>query len=336
MGRLGTRIGTRLSTRIIVAGLIGATAITGCTGAPEGPTVRVTIPMGASFRSATDSLSSAGIISKPQLFRLYARLKQHDRKIFPGTYLLQRGTSWNTILSMLGDSRGSISRVTIPEGFSIEQITQLLAQHLNVPTDSIDAAVRDSAWLTKLNIPTPTLEGYLFPDTYVFPPGTTARQAVAELVKRFEREWKPEFTAQLTQLGYTRHQVVTLASIVEKEARIPEERPIIAAVYYNRLKIGMPLQADPTVQYALGRHVERLLFKDLKIESPYNTYMNPGLPPGPIASPGSASIHAALNPANVSYLYFVATPDGHHEFRNTFEEHTNAIRNIRGSTPSPR
>jgi UPF0755 protein len=127
----------------------------------------------------------------------------------------------------------------------------------------------------------------------------------------------------------SRHDVITLASIVEKEARLPEERAAISAVYHNRLKKGMLLQADPTVQYALGRHVERVLYKDLEIDSPYNTYRKPGLPPGPIASPGAASIEAALFPANVPYLFFVAHPDGHHEFRVTFAEHEKAVQEAR-------
>jgi len=124
-----------------------------------------------------------------------------------------------------------------------------------------------------------------------------------------------------------------MASIVEKEARVPEERPVIAAVYYNRLRKGMRLQADPTIQFALGRHVGRVLYKDLEIKSPYNTYTNQGLPPGPIASPGVASLAAAAHPANVRYLYFVASRDGHHEFRMTLEEHASAIRQVRAAAP---
>jgi hypothetical protein len=134
-------------------------------------------------------------------------------------------------------------------------------------------------------------------------------------------------------MNINRNDLVTMASIVEKEARLPEERPVIAAVYYNRLRRGMLLQADPTVQYALGHHVGRVLYKDLEIKSPYNTYVNKGLPPGPIASPGVASLAAAASPANVQYLYFVATRDGHHEFRMTLEQHTNAVRQVRAAMP---
>src|SRR6185437_442618 len=183
-------------------------------------------------------------------------------------------------------------------------------------------------------LPNPTLEGYVFPDTYAFPVGTTARQAVREMVYSFERRWRPEWDSSANGLKINRNDLVTMASIVEKEARLPEERPVIAAVYYNRLRRGMLLQADPTVQYALGHHVGRVLYKDLTVESPYNTYVHKGLPPGPVASPGVASLIAAANPANVPYLYFVATRDGHHEFRMTLEQHTNAVRQVRAAAPA--
>jgi hypothetical protein len=153
------------------------------------------------------------------------------------------------------------------------------------------------------------------------------------MVYSFERRWKPDWDSSLTELKINRNDLVTMASIVEKEARVAEERPVIAGVYYNRLRKGMLLQADPTIQFALGRHVGRVLYKDLEIKSPYNTYLHKGLPPGPIASPGSASLAAAAHPANVPYLYFVATRDGHHEFRMTLNEHVNAIRQIRGKAP---
>ncbi|MEO7965651.1 MAG: endolytic transglycosylase MltG, partial [Gemmatimonadaceae bacterium] len=200
---------------------------------------------------------------------------------------------------------------------------------IEVAPESVEVAARDTALLHRLDIPTGTLEGYLFPDTYTFPPGAKARDVVNAMVERFEKAWKPEWDAELKSRAITRHAAVTMASIVEKEARVPEERPVISAVYYNRLKAGMLLQADPTVQYALGKHVDRVLFKDLEIDSKYNTYKYPGLPPGPIASPGAPSLLAAVAPAKVPFLYFVADNDGHHEFRRTFAEHSEAIRSIR-------
>ena len=304
-----------------------------CAGKPHGAATRVIIPRGASFAQAADSLARTGLIGSPKLFRLYGRFSGGDRNIKPGTYLLKHGTPWKDIVSALNGGRGLVNTITIPEGYTLLQITPLLARTLKVPADSVQAAVRDTALLARLDIPSATLEGYVFPDTYAFPVGTTARQAVREMVYSFERRWNPEWDSSLQDLKINRNDLVTMASIVEKEARLPEERPVIAAVYYNRLRRGMRLQADPTVQYALGHHVGRVLYKDLAVESPYNTYLHKGLPPGPVASPGVASLAAAANPANVPYLYFVATRDGHHEFRMTLDEHTSAIRQVRATTP---
>lgn len=258
-----------------------------------------------------------------------------DRNIKPGTYLLKDGTPWRDIVKALNGGRGMVNTLTIPEGYTIQQIKPVLARTLFVPPESVDAAVRDTSLLRRLDIPTETLEGYLFPDTYAFPAGTTASQAVREMVRGFERRWKPEWDSLLPELKINRNDMVTMASLVEKEARIPEERPVIAAVYYNRLRKGMLLQADPTVQYAMGRHKSRVMYKDLATRSPYNTYLHAGLPPGPIASPGAASLAAAANPAKVDYLYFVARPDGRHEFRQTLAQHNNAIRKVRGLPPLP-
>jgi UPF0755 protein len=304
-----------------------------CGGQPHGAPTRVIVPRGASFGQAADSLARTGIIGSPKLFRLYGRLTGGDRNIKPGTYLLKHGTPWKDIVSALNGGHGLVNTITIPEGYTLAEIAPRLARTLKVPEESVQIAFRDTAMLARLDVPNPTLEGYVFPDTYAFPIGTTARQAVREMVYAFERRWKPEWDSSLVDLKINRNDLVTMASIVEKEARVPEERPVIAAVYYNRLRRGMLLQADPTIQYALGHHVGRVLYKDLAVESPYNTYTHKGLPPGPIASPGAASLKAAANPANVPYLYFVATPDGHHEFRMTLEQHTNAVREVRASMP---
>ncbi len=313
----------------------GCFVLAACGQEPHGQSTRVIIPRGATFANAADSLSKANLVGWKKVFRLYARATGGDRNIKPGTYLIKHGTPWKDIISALNGGHGLVNTITIPEGYSIAQITPLLARTLKVPADSVTAAVRDTSMLARLDIPVPTLEGYLFPDTYAFPVGTTARQAVREMVYDFERRWKPEWDSSAADLKINRNDLVTMASIVEREARLPEERPVIAAVYYNRLQKGMLLQADPTVQYALGHHVGRVLYKDLTTESPYNTYTHKGLPPGPIASPGVASLAAAANPASVPYLYFVAGRDGHHEFRTTLQEHTSAIRQVR-ATPKPK
>jgi UPF0755 protein len=290
---------------------------------------RVVIPSGSSFRAAADSLARGGVISAPSVFRLYARLTSSDRSIKAGTYEFRSSQSWGEILDALAAGRGLAHTFTIPEGFSLAGIIGVVSKAIDVPPESVEVAARDTALLRRLDVPIESLEGYLFPDTYTFASGSTARDVVAAMVERFEQAWKPAWDDHLKTLALSRHDVVTMASIVEKEARIAEERPVISAVYYNRLRVGMLLQADPTVQYALGKHVERVLYRDLAIDSKYNTYKYPGLPPGPIASPGAASLEAAVYPAKVPYLFFVAHPDGHHEFRRTFREHTEAIREIR-------
>jgi UPF0755 protein len=295
-------------------------------GSSNAPPARVTIPPGATMRVAAESLHRAGVIGSPKLFQFYAKLRRFDRGIRAGTYLFRPDASWGAVLSALKEGKGVVNVVTIPEGFTLAQIEPLLASKLQVLPESVLAAFSDTSLLSRLDAPTLAVEGYLFPDTYFFPPGTTARAAVWTMVRRFEQQWRPEWTARLDTLALSRHDVVTLASIVEREAKRPEERPVIAAVYWNRLRKGMLLQADPTVQYALPQYQKRLLNKHLQVKSPYNTYRYRGLPPGPIAAPGIASIRATLYPADVSFLYFVAHPDGHHEFRAKLEQHQAAVR----------
>lgn len=313
----------RRSAGIVALSLV---AVTGC--GPSG-NARVTVPSGASLRLAADSLEAAGVIGSAKLFSVYAKVTGRDRSIKAGTYILDRRASWDEIVDALVAGKGIVLTLTIPEGWDIRTIVPAISRVMKVPAAALDSAVRDTALRRRLNVPTPTLEGYLFPETYLLPESSDALPIVRRLVAEFERRWKPEWNAQLEKLGMTRHQVMTLASIVEKEARVATERPTIAAVYHNRLKIGMMLQADPTVLYALGRHENRVLYRHLEVASPYNTYRNVGLPPGPIASPGTASIEAALFPADVPYLYFVAHPDGHHEFRTTVREHNEAVRQMR-------
>ncbi|MBK7905412.1 MAG: endolytic transglycosylase MltG [Gemmatimonadetes bacterium] len=298
--------------------------------------VTLTIRQGSPFREAADSLAAHGIVDHPRAFGFYASKRGLDRSIRYGTYLIRRGSSWNEVLLALREGKGIMNRVTIPEGWPLWDIIPAIAKGLEIPAESLEVAVRDTLLLQRVEAPlgTETLEGYLFPDTYDFPGGTTAHQAVELMVNRFLQVWKPDWNARLAELKMSRHQLLTLASIVEKEVRRGEERPLVAAVYSNRLRIRMPLQADPTVQYAQKKRPGRVLYRDLKVESPYNTYRRVGLPPGPIASPGASSIEASLFPANVPYKFFVARPDGRHEFRTTYREHLAAIAMVR-SMPRP-
>jgi UPF0755 protein len=254
--------------RLSIAALALAAA---CSGSNT-RTARVMIPAGSSFGTAVDSLARAGVVSSPWAFKLYESARRRDRALKAGTYAFAPGSSWNQVLDALTRGKGLVHTVTIPEGFALSSIASAVGRALSVPPESVLVAATDSALRNKLDIPTPTLEGYLFPDTYTFADGTTPDEAVQMMVARFEQVWKPEWNTRLQELAMSRHDVMTLASIIEKEARLAEERPVISAVYHNRLKIRMPLQADPTVQYALGRHVDRVLFKDLVIDSLYNTY----------------------------------------------------------------
>jgi UPF0755 protein len=325
------------NTRLLTLGALAAAIVAGAwlwreiggAASPTGESARVVVPRGASLRVAAESLSARGVIGSPRLFRLLARVTGAETTIKPGTYQFTTDAGYRDVLDALVTGRGLMATVVIPEGFDLRDITPVLSKALDVPADSVRAAMTDTTWLRKLDVPVPSLEGYLFPATYTFPSGTTAREAVDAMVERFLEAWRPEWDARLQAMAISRHDALTMASIVEKEARKPEERPIISAVYWNRAKKGMRLQADPTVQYALPQHVERVLFKDLEVESKYNTYKYAGLPPGPIASPGEASIAAALSPADVPYLFFVARPDGGHEFRTTFAEHSRAIAEIK-------
>lgn len=293
--------------------------------------VTITIPRGSAFREAADSLAAHGVVEYPRLFGFYAARKKLDRNIRYGTYVIRRGASWTEVLLALKSGQGIVNRVTIPEGWPLWDIIPKLAKELELSPESLEVAVRDTLLLQRVGAPlgTETLEGYLFPDTYIFPGGSTAGQVVELMVNRFEQVWKGDWNDRLKARKMTRHQLVTLASIVEKEVRRGDERPLVAAVYTNRLRIRMPLQADPTVQYAQKKRPGRVFYSDLKVSSPYNTYRRVGLPPGPIASPGAASLEAALFPADVKYLYFVARPDGRHEFRKTYSEHLEAIRMVR-------
>jgi UPF0755 protein len=323
--RCDWRSSARRARAFAAAAALGAATACGGSGMPAGAVAHVTIPAGASLRSASDSLAEHGLVSSATLFRWFMRARGGAHDIKAGNYALRYDLSWRELVHALREGEGIENRLTIPEGWSLAQIVPALAQALGAPEDSVDAAARDSTLRDALAVPAATLEGYLFPDTYVFGYGTAPRTAVREMTHRFERMWDPAWDDRLQELAMSRNDIVTLASIIEKEAVLPEERPVISAVYHNRLKRRMALQADPTVQYALGLHRDRVLYRDLLVDSPYNTYKYPGLPPGPIASPGRASLEAALYPAHVSYLYFVAMPDGHHEFRRSYAAHAEAV-----------
>lgn len=315
--------------RPVAAVLVVAAAA--CTGAGSGEPVRVRVPAGASFSVVADSLSAHGIIRQPRLFRLYARVTGEASRIKPGTYAFRAGAGWKTVIDDLVAGRVLTERLVIPEGFDVDDIAPRIAALSGADADSVRALLLDSAYAAQRDVPGPTLEGYLYPATYTLPVDAPVDAVVDALVAEYRGVWTEERRAAARQRGMTEREVVTLASIVEKEARRAEEMPLIAAVYQNRLRIGMPLQADPTVQYALGVHRERLLYAsiDSVADHPYNTYRRRGLPPGAIGSPSVRAIDAVLAPDSVDFLYFVARPDGSHVFTRSLDEHNRARAQIR-------
>jgi UPF0755 protein len=219
----------------------------------------------------------------------------------------------------------------VPEGWTLAQISERAGTLLGIPADSLLRLATTEGAAERFGVPGPTLEGYLYPATYTLPVGAAPDMLLRTMVERYRRAWTPEMRERADSLSMTEREIVTLASIIEKEARVWQERPVISAVYHNRLRIGMRLQADPTVQYALGTHQTRLLYSHIDdvADNPYNTYRHAGLPPGPIASPSRGAIEAALHPAEVDFLYFVARPDGTHIFTRSLAEHNAARREVR-------
>jgi UPF0755 protein len=294
-----------------------------------GERVRITIAAGTPFARAVDDMVQQGLIRRAWTLTFFARATSSDRKVHRGTYEFARGTAPIDILRALVNGDILAVRVTIPEGYTMWQVASAF-KAAGVDSTAMMNAICDPDLVRALQLPTANLEGYLSPDTYLVPFGSDAADIVVQMLTKFHAVWTPDFERRSRELDMTRHEVMTLASIVEAEARVPMERALVSAVYHNRLKIHMKLDADPTVAYAKGGYHGRLYYKDLEMDSPYNTYRNPGLPPGPIGNPGAESIRAALYPDESSQaLYFVARGDGGHEFSDTLKQHDAAVRRAR-------
>ncbi|HEY8416860.1 MAG TPA: endolytic transglycosylase MltG, partial [Limnochordales bacterium] len=256
----------------------------------------------------------------------------YDQRLQAGDYLLSPDMNLLDIAERLASGQVHTVRVVIPEGLHLRQIADILAQAGLVDRERFLELASDETLVYGNNPPIPkpvkSLEGYLFPDTYLLSPSMTEEQIIRRMVSRFVEVALPIIAAHQAPLNLTPHEVVTLASIVEAEALYAREHPIIASVFLNRLRINMPLQADPTINYLFDEHRSRILYADLAIDSPYNTYRYPGLPPGPIGSPGLSAIRAVLEPASTDYYFFVARGDGTHIFSRTFNEHVRARRQV--------
>lgn len=296
--------------------------------AMDGPML-VEVPAQSGLFGVAQALQEAGAIRSRLAFVSLALLRGSARALRAGEYELPRGASTWTVLRLVESGKVKPRVVTIPEGYGLADIAKLLAREGLVTEEEILRASVDKTLLQHLGVQGSSLEGYLFPDTYYFRKGQRAEDLLGRMVQQTRELLTPELLAEAKSKNLSVHQLLTLASIVEREAKLDEERPLIAAVFWNRLKAGMPLQADPTVAYVLGKNGKVLSREDLAVDSPYNTYRYPGLPPGPIANPGKASIMAALRPASVGYLYFVSLDDTHHLFSVSLAQHQEAIARAR-------
>jgi UPF0755 protein len=277
-------------------------------------------------------LSGERVLASTWAVKLYASLRGLDKNIKTGTYEFAAGERPIDILGKLVRGDILLTSVTVPEGYAIWDIAGAFRAAGVDSADMLDA-LRDEGRRALRRIESPSLEGYLFPDTYLVPWGAEPCEIVDMMLSRLDQVFGQSLLQRAVEVGMSPHEVLTLASIIEAETRVPEERTLVSAVYHNRLRRRMRLEADPTVAYAMGGYKGRLLYADLEIDSPYNTYRRYGLPPGPICNPGLASIRAALYPDSSSAaLYFVARGDGSHVFSGTLREHRRAVNAIRRGT----
>ncbi len=314
--------------------------------------VHVIIAEGDSMAKIVDRLKEMNLINDGRWFLILGELLGKDRHIQAGRYDFDKGMTLYSVFSKLVEGEVTAIGVVIPEGSTISEIARILKKEVGVDSARFVEAAADSQIISELGIPGRDLEGYLFPDTYKLHWGMQPARLVRAMVNEFRRIFTPALSERSKEINLSAHEVITLSSMIEEEAKDGGEREMISAVYHNRLKLGMLLQCDPTVIYALNHEegfsrpslsrsdrqssARPLLLEDLEMDSPYNTYKYPGLPPGPICSPGEASILAALYPAEVDYLYFVATGDGTHIFSSTLDEHNrakNRIKRTRGRNP---
>lgn len=325
----------RLRRTLTLGAIVGVVLLIGLLLVPANVTKnfeqrQVLIPRGASIEQIADSLHQEGLIGNKKLFVLSARIMGYDRNLKAGQFTIAVGSSTYRILRQLAKGMSAGDMVTIPEGLRVDQIAEILHKGAKIDPMRFMALANDSEFVHSIGVPGDRVEGYLYPDTYPFYPLLTPEEVMKVMVERSLKVFGEEMALPDAKMGLNLHQLVTLASVVEAEAQVPSERPRIAAVFYNRLHQGMMLQSDPTVLYALGEWRARVFYKDLDVKSPYNTYRNRGLPPGPICNPGRGAIHAVLFPnADSTELYFVARGDGTHIFTKSWEDHLRAIAMVR-------
>ena len=294
----------------------------------------VSIKKGESVRAITEQLEQAGVIRNAFVARVYARLSGEASHLQPGDYAFKGSERVPDVIHHLANGDFIVVTIVVPEGLTVFQIAGRIEQAgLGCAVD-FERAARDGSLVKALGLTPLGAEGYLFPATYAFPPSVQLNTILAAMLERFFAILTPRVEERMFRLGLTQRELVTMASIVEKEAKLPQERPLIAGVLYNRLRLNMPLQSDPTAQYDYAGSIDSAL-QAVHTPSAFNTYTFVGLPPGPIANPGLASIMAVLYPAQTDYLYFVARDDGSHIFSRSLEQHNRAVASMRKRSASP-
>ena len=309
-----------------IPGLLGYNWVEHELHSPANPgqgSVRIVVAPGASFHEVADTLHRAGLVDSTIVFDLYARYHHLDRNVQAGAYELSRNKDMRQILQTLQIAIPDEIFVTVPEGYTIAKTAALLDKGGVIKGSDYTALATqgqfDYAFLKGRTDGT-TLEGFLFPDTYLVPRAGTAKQLITLQLDAFNRKWTDARKALAGQRKLNAPQIVTIASLIEREARFQEDRPLVASVIYNRLAQGWPLQIDATVLYAKGVWQATVTLDDRKVDSPYNTYLHTGLPPGPIANPGIKAIDAALQPAQTGYFFYLSDPEGHNHYARTNEE----------------
>jgi UPF0755 protein len=296
----------------------------------ESERATVMIPRGATPEEIAGLLKERGIIRSKAVFLLAARAMGMERRLRAGRFTLEKRLGTLDVIRQLTEAMKPEDLVTIPEGHASREIAEILRREMFIDREDFLSLVNDSLFAHSLGVKAASLEGYLFPDSYAFAPQTEPSELVREMVSRGRHVFGIDFAQRAAEVGLSWHEVLTFASIVEAEAQVEHERARIAAVFWNRLARGWRLQADPTVAFALGGKRERIAYRDLSVQSPYNTYLVRDLPPGPINSPGKAAVRAVLFPLkNCKDMYFVAKGDGTHIFSRTMEEHSAAKRRVK-------
>ena len=322
---------SRILAALIVVAAAGALAwllLTPTATLRAGPIV-VDVPAHEGVRGIASRLAQLDVVHSEHAFLALAVVRGSVRQLKAGEYEIPVDASTADVLAQIEAGRVRQHTVLHPEGATVAELARVLEAERLAPAADVIRVASDEKFLRSHGIEVRSVEGYLFPDTYQFVRGLTTEEMLGRMVQRMRSKLTPELLARAKTRGLRAHELLTLASIIEREAVVKDEQRLISAVFWNRLRIDMPLQADPTVQYAVGKQRGTLTRADLATDHPFNTYRRPGLPPGPIASPGLGAIEAALDPAPVGYLYFVARDDRRHQFSTTVDEHNAAVTRYR-------